>query len=146
MKGPYVQMALFCEHALQEQDGVLSVVRVVDRVIVNAAGPAPPETMPPTVVNLKMVLGLKSGEARGRHQLKILPEDPSAQEMEPRELSLFFEGDGDRGINARINFSFRAEIEGLYWFSVLLDEHALSRIPLRVVYNRVQTGGSGQGT
>ena len=30
--GPYVQVAAFCERVLRESDGVMSLVRVVDRI------------------------------------------------------------------------------------------------------------------
>ena len=33
--GPYVCMALLCEKVLNEQDGVLSVIRVIDRITVS---------------------------------------------------------------------------------------------------------------
>ena len=33
-----------------------------------------------------------------------------------------------------------AEQEGLYWFDVLLDDTLLTRIPFRVIYQRMTTG------
>ena len=32
MPGPYITMATFCEKVLQEADGVLSVIRIIERV------------------------------------------------------------------------------------------------------------------
>src|SRR5258708_39042708 len=36
--GPYVNIATFCEKALQEVDGSLSLIRVMDQINVQAAG------------------------------------------------------------------------------------------------------------
>src|SRR2546426_1104410 len=42
--GPYVNIASFCERALQETDGVLSLMRVTHQITVQTSGPeAPPE-------------------------------------------------------------------------------------------------------
>ena len=30
-RGPYIQVAAFCERVLQEADGVVSLIRIVDR-------------------------------------------------------------------------------------------------------------------
>jgi len=47
--GPYLQAALLCERVMQEKDGVLSVIRIIDRVIHTAMGPETPDTMGPGV-------------------------------------------------------------------------------------------------
>jgi len=36
--GPHIQIAAICEKALQEADGVLSLVRIIDRFFVTAQG------------------------------------------------------------------------------------------------------------
>lgn len=40
--GPYLQAALLCERVMEEKDGVLSVIRIIDRLIHTALGPAGP--------------------------------------------------------------------------------------------------------
>ena len=45
-EGPNVVAAVFCEKVLQEKDGVLSAIRIVDRFTVSVEAPsgaAPPE-------------------------------------------------------------------------------------------------------
>src|SRR5580658_3004071 len=70
--GPYLQAALLCEKALQETDGVISVIRIVDRWTVS--GPA--EDMPQTAIQATMVLMFKSGFHRGPGRLTITPTSP----------------------------------------------------------------------
>lgn len=137
-KGPHLQMAVLCERALQEKDGVLSVIRVVDRTIVTVTAPNAPEQMPPFNHSMTLVISFKAGAARGRQTLKIVPEDPAGQSLKAIELPVLFEGE-DKGVNQTIQYTFTVNTEGLYWFDVFLDSRLVTRMPLRVVYNRIQT-------
>jgi hypothetical protein len=135
---------------LQEQDGVASFIRVVDRIIQSAVGPEAPDEMPAVPVNLTAVISLKSGDARGRYAIRLTLEGPSGERM-PHEVSLpiLLEGE-DRGVSLVVNVGFQAEQEGLYWFDVTFEDPIageaagvlLTRVPLRVVYQpqRVGTG------
>lgn len=140
--GPFLNAALFCERVLEERDGVLTVVRVIDRVIQRAAGPNPPPEMPPFPINITVFISVKSGSARGRHTVTLRPEDPSGLKLDAVQLPVLFEGD-DRGANLVLNIGFQAEHEGLYWFDVLLDEQTqITRMPLRVVYEPTRLAGT----
>ena len=55
-------------------------------------------------------------------------------------MSVHFEGE-DRGTNVIYAATLNVEQEGLYWFDVLLDDELLTRMPLRILYQR-QTAGS----
>lgn len=134
--GPYLQMALFCDRVIEEKDGVLTVVRVIDRVIQTATGAGSPADMPPFPYSLTMVVTLKSGQAKGRHEITITQESPSGirQEM-GRPMSFLLEGD-ERGQNLVIRADMTFEAEGLYWFDVNLDGTLITRVPLRVLYVR----------
>jgi len=48
---------------------------------VNEARPDAPEDMPQFTYTLKLVIMLKSGAARGRHELKVVPELPSGETL-----------------------------------------------------------------
>lgn len=144
--GPYLQTAVLCEKVLQEADGVLSLIRIVDREVITLVGPKPPEGMPSIPIRLYAVLALKSGGARGRHQLALRPEQPSGIQLTATEVPVYFEGE-DRGVNAVIEVNLMPQEEGLFWFDVLLDGSIMTRIPLRVIYQPVTTnsmGGPGQ--
>ncbi|MCH8994014.1 MAG: hypothetical protein IH959_03505 [Chloroflexi bacterium] len=140
--GPYLQQAFFCEKILREADGVVSFIRQVDRLTVNTSGPEAPPDMPQTTFTAFLAIAVKAGEAKGRHELKVLRELPSGiRDPEPLfSIALFLEGGGEgggdrgAGILGQINMVF--EQEGLYWFDVYLDETLLSRIPFRVIYQR----------
>jgi len=138
-RGPYIQLAVFCERMLREADGVLSLIRVVDVVTHTERSPNPPDEMPEVHYPLTLVITLKSGAARGRHGITIIPELPSGETMPPVTMSVRMEGEG-RGTNiiSRIDIPYR--LEGLYWFNVQFDNQVITRIPLEVRYARMVTG------
>lgn len=139
MNGPYLAMAVLCEKVLTEQDGVLSVIRIVDRLTISAAGPEPPDEMPATQLNLVALVAFRSGSARGRYKVKLRPEDPSGIQLPVLEMPIHFEGE-ERGANIVVGFNFVAEHEGLYWIDVLFQEDVVTRIPLRVMYQPQRLG------
>jgi hypothetical protein len=140
-RGPYVQLAAFCERVLREGDGVLSLIRVVDIITHPEGGPSPPENMPEFHYPLTIVLTFKSGSARGRHELTIIPEQPSGETLPPSSISVNFEGEG-KGvvIITRIDIPYR--FEGLYWFNILIDQKMITRMPLEIRYARIVTAQS----
>jgi len=133
--GPYLQAAVFTERVLHERDGVLSLVRIVDRLGVQATGDAPEELPEGATAKVTLVVMLKSGDARGRHRLTIRPELPSGLRSEPRGFDVLFEGE-DRGVNVIVDLDV-ALMEGLHWFIVTLGDVELTRVPLRIAYQRL---------
>jgi len=134
--GPYLITAALCEKVLQEKDDVVSLIRIVDRIVITVNALGSPEKMPPLPINLIAFICLKSGGARGRHTIKWRTETPSGINLPEQLLPVLFEGE-DRGVNLFLNLNLVADQEGLYWFDVLLENQMLTRIPLRIVYQRI---------
>jgi hypothetical protein len=132
--GPFLQAALICERVLREQDGVLSAIRVIDR-LVRRAGPDAPDELAPFEQPIEILLLMKSGAARGRFELTIGVEKPSGEQGEVLEVPVHFEGE-DRGIQVVLPMSFAADQEGLYWFDIGFEGTRITRMPLRVLYQR----------
>jgi hypothetical protein len=135
-QGPYIQMAGLCDQVIEDKTGVLSLIRIIDTITHTEKRPDAPEEMPPVTYPMKLVVMLKSGRAHGRHELKTIPELPSGELKPPLTQSVQMEGE-ERGVNHIINMLFTFTMEGLYWFNVYFDDSLLTRIPLRVKYNRV---------
>lgn len=138
MPGPYVQVATLCEKALQEADGVLSIIRVVDRMIVTAQGSEVPTELPQGHLQLTLVVTLKSDDARGRHPVSLRIQQPSGVYLPERTFDVMFEGE-ERGVNLILQLQIEA-LEGLFWFDVAINQQLLTRVPLRVMYQRLPTG------
>ena len=135
-QGPYLQMAVFCEKVLEERDGVISVIRVIDRINETASGPNAPEAMPPFEALLTAVITLKSGKARGGVQVEIEPEGPSGLKKPRAVMTAQMEGN-ERGQNLIMNIQMRFEEPGPYWFSVYIDGQLITKIPFSVQYTRI---------
>jgi hypothetical protein len=146
--GPFLQAAFFCERVLQEADGTVSAIRIIDQQTLSASGADVPSDMPPAIVNTTMLIALKAGETRGRYAIKIGPEAPSGLELPSVNVPVNFPGgDGEQGINIIIPMQMQVIEEGLYWFDVVwVDDKAgadgdrqLTRVPLRVLYQPLAT-------
>ena len=134
--GPYLNFAVVCEKVLQEADGVLSFIRVVDHLTVTMTVPAgadvPPEVMPPEPpVAVTFVLGLKSASDIDSVPVKVRIETPSGLTLPEFETSQPV-GAEDRGINIVLPIQFPAQDEGVYWFAVEVSGTVVTRVPLRI--------------
>lgn len=137
-KGPYLIVAAFCEQVIEDKSGVLSLIRIVDRMNITTQGSTAPEQMPPATLNWFLVLTLKSGQAQGSLPIKIEPELPSGIRLTPITLSAHFEG-GNRGVNIISRLNMRLEMPGIYWFRIYVADQFLTQIPVEVIYSRIVT-------
>ena len=132
--GPYLQAALLCERVLQEKDGVLSIIRVIDRMLVQVMGTQVPDQMPPAPIACYAVVMLKTGSFAGKYKLQLTPLTPSQKPLPAASVDVLLEGGEDRGANVIIPLQFLADEEGVYWFQVKLADQILTQIPLRLIY------------
>ncbi len=136
---PYISAALLCERVLQEQDGVLSAIRMVDRVTVQIAKGAKGKVKP--TIKLAVLVAFKSGPMKGKHILRVVPRTPSGRKMAVKrtdvqgefKFPLVFEG-REHGSTNVINLVVDVSEEGVYWFDVYLGRRVVTRIPLTVVH------------
>jgi hypothetical protein len=139
--GPFVNAALICEKVLQERDGVLTAVRIIDRFTITAVASAaePLDNIPLSVLNFSFLLVLKSGVFKGTAPVTIRVNSPSEQVVAQSTADVFFEGE-ERGVNIVSQMQFPVQEEGLYWLDVICLEQLMTRVPLRVFYQRVAQG------
>lgn len=135
--GPFLTAALICERVLQEQDGVPSAIRIIDRVFF---GTDEEGTLLQPHHPITLFVSFKAGAARGSYPIAVHVEKPSAETDSLLEASMFFEGE-ERGANLILSAMFAPEMPGLYWFDVYFDGDRVTRIPLRAIYQRQPTAG-----
>ncbi len=140
--GPYLKAAFFCERVLREQDGVLSLIRIVDRLNVVSQGLGAPDAMPETPFQTNLVIMLVSGAAKGRHEMKIKVEEPLGLSKDLLSTSVYMEG-GDKGQNVHLNLRTVFKEEGLYWYYIYLNDALLTKMPFSVIYSRVSARMQG---
>lgn len=141
--GPYLAAAHFCEKVLAEKDGVLSAIRIIDRITVTASGAAPPEKMPQATIGITAFISFKSGFFKGSAEIKLVGRNPSQKVFANATLPMLFEGE-DRGATSVLQMNMAVNEDGLYWFDVLIGDRLITRMPLRVIYQRI-TSGPGTG-
>jgi hypothetical protein len=130
---PFVQVAAICGAALNETNGFLSLIRIMDRLPIQNIQ----DEMPPTPLHsLFIVVILKSGEMRGQYKVRIVPVKPSGERLPAPEMNALFEGD-ERGIALIAPLTMVADEPGLYWFDVMVGPDLLTRIPLRIMYQKI---------
>lgn len=146
--GPYVQAALVCERALQEPSGIVSPIRIIDRVFfITGEDGQPVQRQHPITI----VVMLKAGNARGGYTLYIEREKPSMERTQIAQATVLFEGD-DRGVQMILEAGFEPDEPGVYWLDVLLEapeatdlgKDLLTRIPLRAIFQAMPTVGPGE--
>lgn len=131
---PWVQVAAICHTALTENTGHLSVIRITDRITLVGVTPE----MQPMPLQLTMALLLKSDEMQGQYQVKVRCVSPRQQVTDGPEMPFVF-GGADQGVQVVLPIGLIATEQGLYWFEVVIQpDEVLTRVPLRVMYQRVQ--------
>lgn len=132
--GPYVAVAAFCDQVIQGNDGVLSLIRLIDTVQVQGQGPDAPTVLPGGVVRTNLVIILRAGEARGAQTVRIALEYPDGSSKSPHEMSVNFAPGPHGGVNIVSPLAFEVASAGLYWADVSINDRLVTRVPLMVQY------------
>jgi hypothetical protein len=129
---PHLQVATFCEKILEEKDGALTLVRMIDRLTHHGQE----AEMQPFPFSLALAVVFKSGFMRGRATITVCPVSPTGKVLPALTHQVHFEGD-ERGAGLALHLTFVFEEEGLYWFDVRLNEELVTRVPMRILYQQV---------
>lgn len=130
---PYLAVAAICEKVLREEGGIISMVRLIDTF--NITGDS--KELPPGVVSFVIYVALKSGEAIGKRTVEITGYSPSGEKIHSRKQEVNFEG-GVAGAGVIANVMMTVKETGTYWFHVKLNRQEMTRIPLKINYQRAQ--------
>ena len=140
--GPFVTQAVICERILRETDGVLTPVRIIDRItahIVPISEDVAEQVQQIDKVQrrLSALITVKSGDVEGKRTLKLVCKSLSMDQSYP----VVFEG-GHKGMNLvlEMNLSLTA---GVHWFSVMISGRLITKFPLQVVIQFGQVGTTG---
>lgn len=141
--GPFVSLAVFAENVIQDKDGVLTLVRILDQITVSAQGDDAPDEMPPGgVIPLNIVVGLKPGQAKGAQKVQVVFEHPDGTRKPGPEVPIHFSGAPNAGQNLHLQAGLALSDAGLYIADVLVNGRLVTRMPLDVRYQVVPPGMS----
>ena len=126
---PWIQAACICERALHEPDNVLSIIRMVDlltlkQVTLPSAAIVKDATQPKSLVqvmDLAIVVTLKSGDLTGDYRISIVMRDPSNNKVTIlQESPVVLRGDDGVNVVFRFGLPYNSPI-GRYWFDVIRE-------------------------
>lgn len=130
---PRLRVGTLCERTLEEKDGVLSLIRLIDRLVITAEGVDVPKDLPPGQVEVTIVMSWVNG--LGDYEAKIRVDMPDGGSIE--SITLPFHLDSfDKVQNHVIRMFIPVRRAGLYWFRFLLGDEVKGEVPLRVIYQR----------
>ncbi len=126
--GPYVALAVLCQRIDLQPDGTANLIGIVDGLAVD--DPSDPAT-PPLLLNLRAVIALRAGSARGQHRISIRGWFPSGTEGLSADKRVAFT---DERPAVTLNLPLELELPeiGTYIFDILVDDELLTAITLDV--------------
>ena len=145
--GPLLNVAVFCERTLQEKDDVISLIRIIDRVLVGDISQAPPgiqQSSPAQIkstpegelveigVHLGFFIRFTSLKLEAERELQIVIRNPLNEEVELTRIPMKFVTDKN-GYNFRGDLMLRMKHFGQYWMLLFMDGALITRVPLDVV-------------
>jgi hypothetical protein len=130
--GPFVSLAFLCERVLEEKDGVLSFIRMIDTL----THVAPPGQTPLQIpVDATLVVGFRSGASIGERdvRMRIVGIGDSSEVASSQSIPLGFAG-GLSGPTIVINLAGSTFVPtpGDYWIEVYLADSLVTKVALRV--------------
>jgi hypothetical protein len=134
--GPLLAAALLCERVIEDKEGVLSIIRIVDNFTVSLPVITPPPGSTPVVV-LTLLVSFKAGQAKGTYQVELRLRSASGKPLKgmgehPKPSFTFAGEQPEQGANIVINAGVPANEPGLYYFDVLLDGAFVTSVPFRI--------------
>lgn len=133
--GPFVVLAVFCEQAIEDKSGVLTLIRIIDQVTIQASGPGAPQELPVgSAFNTTLVIGLKAGQARGKQIVQVTFEHPDGTRHPSPEIPIHFSGGDHQGTNLNLKTGVGLSDTGTYWAEISVNGRPVTRSPLEVRY------------
>jgi len=132
--GPFLLTAVFCERALQEKDGVISAIRMVDRINRTVTGPEPPLVMEPFNHELYLLIQLRTGQNPGPCLIEIKLRKPDLTTLPSISRTILLESPEQRGANLIAKLVFKFDQVGVWKFDVYIREKWRTQIPLEIRY------------
>jgi hypothetical protein len=131
---PYLKFGTICERVLEEKDGVLSLIRIVDKFTLTITGKEPPGQLPRVVRLLTIIMSWVGG--LGSHEAAFNIISPGGEiQQSPRSWSFTLDAI-NQGHNIIVTLPVSMAKEGVYWIEFILNDQVKSRIPFQMLYER----------
>ncbi len=131
---PLLTAAFLCEQVLVEKDGVVTAVRIVDRLSIDYHTDQP--DIPAIPFQLTFLVMVKSGSLKGRWELSLRIRTPTDKIIDTVKHQVELKGE-EQGANWILKLTMPVRGSGLYWFDVYAAEELLTSVPLRITLTRL---------
>ncbi|MDQ6948240.1 MAG: hypothetical protein M3256_18725 [Actinomycetota bacterium] len=139
--GPYVSLSVFCEQAIEDKNGVLTIVRIIDQVTVSVADTNAPDELPlGSAIATTLVIALKARRALGKQKVQVIVEHPDGTRHDGPEMPVHLSPGPGGGANLILRTTLVLSTTGLYWADVLVNGRLVTRSPLEVRYQVIPPG------
>lgn len=126
--------AVLCERVLEEKDGTLTAVRIIDRLTMSSVGSRDPDAV--TVVapaTLALLVIFRYAKADREYEIALALEEPGGKRQELKPPGRLMPGGATNGANFIGRVTFVPKKLGLYRFYVTIDGDRVAAVPLAVV-------------
>ncbi|HET9017367.1 MAG TPA: hypothetical protein VFN57_17330 [Thermomicrobiaceae bacterium] len=132
---PYLLTAVLCQNAQQDQYGTFSLINVLEHLVAGTDDPNAPEEMPPFHLDANLVIVFASGPALGDRTVTVTAVEPDGVRLRPVNQTITLLGEDQRA-SIISNLSLEIAKTGVYWFDIDVNGRQVTRIPLRIGYER----------
>lgn len=144
MESPYLTQASFCERVLNEQDGVISAIRIIDTYRIELKGSKEilddPALRKSALHSLYLLITIKSGDFKGKGNVSVRAIGPDGKPTgkSPATMPIELNG-GVHGVNIVVQVGIAMNVSGTYWYEVSFNDRLLTRTPIAVSVTVNQT-------
>lgn len=132
---PYLTAALFCERVIEDKEGVLSVIRIMDSIVIELPADAPddfPSEHNRLPVAFDGLIAIKTGDSPGEHTLRVEMISPSGKRSETHRHVVALKEQEHGGANLTLHNTIKLKHGGLFHFEVFIDDRLATRVPFRI--------------
>jgi hypothetical protein len=130
-RGPFLTMAAFFEVVIREENNVLTLVRMIDRITIETESSWSPG-LPPVPISARLVVAFRGENLAGSGVVSVQPRKPSGETLERMDIPFVYEG--QTGLNLNIEMRLPIDEEGYYWFDIFLNDRHITMTPLQIVF------------
>ena len=128
---PYVQVAAFCARFALKPNRGITITKLIDTLF---AWPAPAKGQF-AIAPVSAVFGFKSEPGLSKRSVALFINTPSGRRSPLLTFSVDFEGH-EKGPIAAMRMDLPVREEGVYWIDVTIGGVTLTKMPLRVVFQK----------
>jgi hypothetical protein len=136
--GPFLTAALFCEDLSHDDEGVLTIHRVVESLTFEIPADAPADSLSPEIPfthQLGFYLVFKTDRGDGKHHVKLVCEHPDKTESVVFDAPLVAQP-MHNGCSLALQLNMEFHRAGIRWYRVELDGKPVTKVPLLVFFER----------